>query len=152
MTEAHPPRRSLWRAIAVASVPAMVVLWALWCDLYLLEAGGISRVGGPGATAEWTGLSVATIALAALFWVGQRSLRVLAYTLYALVLAVAAGVAAVLGVMHAFGGPDGDLAAPAWALVGLAASAALAVASLLATAALIVEDVRGGDVEGEKAA
>jgi hypothetical protein len=50
-------------------------------------------------------------------------------------------------VMHAFGGPSGDLAAPAWALGGLSLVVALCVAALLATAALIVEDVRAAGEE-----
>jgi hypothetical protein len=58
---------------------------------------------------------------------------------------VAFGVAGVLGVMHAFGGPAGNLAAPAWALVALSFVAAVCVVGLLATAALIVEDVKAGE-------
>ncbi len=50
--------------------------------------------------------------------------------------------------MHAFGGPAGNLAAPAWALVALSLVAAVCVAGLLATAALIVEDVRAGEEVG----
>jgi hypothetical protein len=87
------------------------------------------------------------LAVVALFWSGSRSLRVLGYTLHALVLSVAAGVAGMLGVMHGFGGVEGNLSAPAWALAGLAVVAVLCVLSLLATAALIVEDVRAGDEE-----
>ena len=47
--------------------------------------------------------------------------------------------------MHAFGGPEGNLAAPGWALALLGVLARVCVAALLATAALIVEDVREGD-------
>ena len=52
-------------------------------------------------------------------------------------------LAGVLGVMHAFGGPQGNLAAPGWGLALLGAAAAACVGALLATAALLVEDVRG---------
>lgn len=138
-----PPR--CWRWLAVAAVPALVALWALWRDLYLLEADGLRRLGGAPALVEWLALSLPTVGLAALFWAGSRPLRVLTYTLHSLVLSVGFGVAGVLAVMHAFGGPAGNLAAPGWALVGLGVIAALCVASLLATAALFVEDVRSGD-------
>jgi hypothetical protein len=74
-------------------------------------------------------------------------LRVLAYTLYALVASVGFGAAGVLGVMHGLGGPEGNLAAPSWAIVLLVLVALVCVGSLLATAALIVEDVRQGDAE-----
>jgi hypothetical protein len=87
-------------------------------------------------------MSLGTSVLVAAFWATHRPLRVLGYTLHALALSFAFGVAGVFGVVHAFGGPSGDLAAPTWALVALGASAALCVFALLATAALLVEDVR----------
>lgn len=120
----------------------MVGLWALWRDVLLLETSGLTRVGGPRQFAEWVLLSIATAGLAATFWSASRSLRVLGYTFYALVLSVAFGVAGVLGVMHAFGGPQGNLTAPAWGLLALSLAAASCVGSLLATAALLVADVR----------
>jgi hypothetical protein len=135
--------------LAAAAVPALVLLWALWRDVLVLEADGLHRRGGGRALVEWAVLSLATAALAASSWAGSRPLRVLGYTLQSLVLSVGFGVAGVLGVMHAFGGPSGDLAAPGWALAGLGAVAALSVASLLATAALLVDDVRAGDAESE---
>jgi hypothetical protein len=116
--------------------------------VYLLDAFGLQRVGGGQAIAEWVLLSLASAALVASFWSADRSIRVLGYALHALLVSVAFGVAGVLGVMHAFGGPAGNLAAPAWALVALSFVAAVCVAGLLATAALIVEDVRAGE-EGE---
>jgi hypothetical protein len=125
----------------------LVPLWALWRDVYMLDAAGIERVGGPKAIAEWALLSLASAALVASFWSANRSIRVLGYTFHALLLSVAFGVAGVLGVMHAFGGPAGNLAAPPWALVALSLVAAVCVAGLLATAALIVEDVRAGEEE-----
>jgi len=111
----------------------------------MLDAAGIERVGGPKAIAEWALLSLASAALVASFWSAGRSIRVLGYTFHALLLSVAFGVAGVLGVMHAFGGPVGNLADPIWALVALSLVAAVCVAGLLATAALIVEDVRAGE-------
>jgi hypothetical protein len=113
----------------------------------MLDAAGLQRVGGAKAIAEWALLSLASVALVATFWSANRSVRVLGYTFHALLLSVAFGVAGVLGVMHAFGGPAGNLAAPAWALVALSLAAAACVVGLLATAALIVEDVRAGEEE-----
>ena len=147
---ANGSRRRLWRAIAVAAVLPLIALWAVWRDVYMLEAAGLRHLGGPRANVEWVALSLPTLGLAALFWAGARSLRVLAYTFYALVLAVGFGAAGVLGVMHGLGGPEGNLSAPAWALVGLTAIALACVGSLLATAALIVEDVRQGDAEEQQ--
>lgn len=145
---AGPSSRRLWRGLAAAPLPFLVVLWAFWRDVYMLEAGGIQRLGGARAWSEWALLSLASTALVGLFWAGARSLRLLGYTFHALLVSVAFGVAGVLGVMHAFGGPAGNLAAPSWALWALGVIAGLCVLSLLATAALIVEDVRAGDEEG----
>jgi hypothetical protein len=124
-----------------------VPLWALWRDVYTLDAGGIERVGGGKAVAEWALLSLASAGLVATFWAGERAVRVLGYTFHALLLSVAFGVAGVLGVMHAFGGPSGNLSAPSWGLVALGLVAALCVAALLATAALLVTDVKEGGEE-----
>jgi len=139
-----PDRRRLWRGLAAAAVAPLLLVWALWRDVYMLDASGVVRVGGALRVAEWAVLSAATVGLAALFWSRSRSLRVLGYTLYALVISVGFGAAGVLGVMHAFGGPQGNLAAPAWALALLVLAAGVCVGSLLATAGLIVEDVRAG--------
>jgi hypothetical protein len=152
VTDRQPSRRRLWRALAASSLPAMIALWALWRDVYVLEAAGLRRLGGAGATLEWAMLSGATVALVALLWAGSRPLRVLACTFHALLVSIAFGVAGVLGVMHAFGGPDGSLAAPRWALVALGLFASGSVVSLLATAALVVDDVRAGDAEEERRA
>lgn len=139
------PTRRPWRTLAVSALPVMVALWALWRDVYMLDASGLVHLGGPRANVEWAALSLASAGLVALFWSRERALRVLGYTLYSLVLSIAFGAAGVLGVMHAFGGPDGNLAAPGWALALLGVLAAYCVAALLATAALIVADVREGD-------
>lgn len=143
--QAPRSRRGLWRLLAASPLPLLVPLWALWRDVYMLDAGGLQRVGGSQAIAEWAILSLASAALVASFWFAERSIRVLGYTLHALLLSVAFGVAGVLGVMHAFGGPAGNLSAPTWALVALSFVAAACVTGLLATAALIVEDVRAGE-------
>jgi hypothetical protein len=126
-----------------------VPLWALWRDVYMLDAAGVQRVGGRQAVTEWALLTLASVALVASFWAPGRPIRVLGYTLHALVLSIAFGVAGVLGVVHAFGGPSGNLAAPTWALVALSVIAALCVVALLATGALIVEDVRAAGEEEE---
>jgi len=146
----HAPRRSRrspWRAAAAAALPLLVAVWALWSEVFLLEAGGPVHLGGRRANLEWAALSLGSAALVGLFWSASRALRVLAYTLWSLVLSVGAGVAGMLGVVHGFGGLEGNLAAPAWALLALGLVALLCVLSLLATAALIVEDVRAGDEE-----
>ena len=141
------PPRPLWRLLAASPLPFVVPLWALWRDVYMPDAAGVERVGGSKAVAEWALLTAASVALVASLWAPSRTIRVLGYTLHALALSFAFGVAGVLGVMHGLGGPDGDLSAPAWALVALSLLAALCVVALLATAALIVEDVRAGDEE-----
>jgi hypothetical protein len=148
-TQARSSRRPLWRLLAASPLPLLVPLWALWRDVYVLDATGLQRVGGPRAIAEWILLTLASLALVASFWAPNRSIRVLGYTLHALALSFAFGVAGVLGVVHAFGGPSGNLAAPTWALVALSAVAALCVVALLATGALIVEDVRAAGEEEE---
>lgn len=148
MTTRPRSRADLLRLLAIAPLPAIVWLWALWRDVYVLEAQGLAWTGGTRQLAEWALLSLVTAALAGLFFVRERALRVLGYTFYALVVSVAFGAAGVLAVFHGFGGPSGHLAAPRWALVLLGAIAALCVMSLLATAGLIVEDVRSSDAEG----
>jgi hypothetical protein len=147
--QAPPSRRGLWRLLAASPLPLLVPLWALWRDVYMLDAEGLQRVGGAKAVGEWALLSLASAGLVACFWSTNRSIRVLGYTFHALLLSVAFGVAGVLGVMHAFGGPAGNLAAPTWGLVALSLVAALCVFALLATAALLVADVREAEAEEE---
>jgi hypothetical protein len=142
----HP--RPLWRLLAASPLPFLVFLWALWSDVYMLDATGAQRVGGASAVAEWALFSLASVLLVASLWAPSRTVRILGYTLHALALSFAFGVAGVLAVMHAFGGPEGNLSSPTWALVALSLVAALCIAALLATAALIVEDVRATE-EGE---
>lgn len=135
--------------MAASPLPLLVLLWALWRDVYMLDATGLQRVGGAKAVAEWAVLSAASAALVASFWSGTRAVRVLGYTFHALVLSVAFGAAGVLGVMHAFGGVSGNLSAPAWGLAFLGLVATACVLALLATAALLVTDVREAGEEDE---
>jgi hypothetical protein len=139
--------RKAWRALAAWALVPLLALWALWRDVYMLDAGGLTHLGGPKANVEWAALSLASCGLVALFWSRERALRVLGYAFYSLELSLAFGIAGVLGVMHGFGGPEGNLDAPPWALVLLAVLAAVCVAALLATAALLLADVREGDAE-----
>jgi hypothetical protein len=139
------PPRPLWRLLAASPLPFLALLWALWRDVYVLDATGVHRVGGARAVTEWALLALASVVLVASLWAPMRSIRVLGYTLHALALSFAFGVAGVLAVMHGLGGPEGDLAAPAWALLVLSLLATLCVVALLATAALIVDDVRAGE-------
>jgi hypothetical protein len=142
-----PDRRPLFRLLAAAAVVPLLPVWALWRDVYMLDASGVVRVGGAPQVAEWAVYSVVTAGLAALFWSRHRAARVVGYTLYSLVISVGFGAAGVLAVMHAFGGPQGDLSASGWGLAFLALAAAVCVVSLLATAALFVADVRAGEDE-----
>ena len=66
--QAPPSRRGLWRLLAASPLPLLVPLWALWRDVYMLDAGGLQRVGGAQAIAEWVLLSLASAALVASFW------------------------------------------------------------------------------------
>jgi hypothetical protein len=145
----QPSRLGLYRLLAASPLPLLLPLWALWRDVYTLDAAGLVRTGGGKALAEWALMSAFSLAVVASFWAGERAIRVLGCTAHALLLSFAFGVAGVLGVMHAFGGPSGNLDAPAWALVGLSVVAAVCVLGLLATAALIVEDVRAAGQEEE---
>jgi hypothetical protein len=135
-------RRGLWRALAVGPLPLLVCLWALWREVYTLDVTGLARTGGAETLVQWGLASLATLALIALFWSGSRPLRLFGYTLYALLLSFAFGEAGLLGVVHAFGGPHGNRDAPVWALVFLGGAAASSVLALLATAGLMVEDVK----------
>jgi len=147
VTRSSPAPRRLWRLLAALPLPFLVPLWALWRDVYMLDASGVVRVGGTRQVAEWALLTLLSAGLVATFWAGDRVVRILGYVLHWLLVAVAFGAAGVLAVAHAFGGPDGDLTAPTWALVALSLVAAACVAALLATAALIVEDARAAGQE-----
>jgi hypothetical protein len=147
LTRSAPSQSRPWRLLAASPLPFLVPLWALWRDVCVLDAAGVQRVGGGRAVVQWALLTLASAGLVATFWAGDRAVRMVGYVLHWLLTAVAFAVAGVLAVSHAFGGLAGNLAAPAWALAALALVAAVCVAALLATAALIVEDARSGEEE-----
>jgi hypothetical protein len=134
--------------LAALPLPLLFGLWALWRDVFVLDATGLERVGDSRAIGAWALLSLASAALVACLFAPVRPLRVTGYTFHTLLLSIAFGVAAVLGVAHGFGGPSGDLSAPAWALAALAATALVCAAAIVATAALFVIDVREAGEEG----
>jgi hypothetical protein len=145
-----PPGRTRFRLqlLAALPLPLIVALWALWRDVFVLDASGIERVGDGRAISAWALLSLASAALVGCLFAPIRPLRVTGYTFHALLLSLAFGAAAVLAVAHGFGGPSGDLAAPAWALVGLTVTALVCAVAIVATAGLFVIDIRE---EGEEA-
>lgn len=140
--------RRVLRLVAALPLPLLVALWALWRDVFVLDATGLERVGDGRAVAAWALLSLASAALVGCLYAPIRPLRVTGYTFHALLLSLAFGAAAVLAVAHGFGGPTGTLAAPAWALAGLTATALACAAAIVATAALFVIDVREAGEEG----
>jgi len=147
-------RRRLWRRLSVAPVPLILVLLAVWQGLLRLEAGGLRAEVEPGDLYAWLVMAAGTLLVAAAFWSRSRAVRVLGYTFYSLLLAFGFSAAFVIAVVHAFGGPSGDLRAPTWALVALGVAALACALGILADAALLVDDVRaaerdaGGDGEG----
>ena len=147
-TSATAKTRVRLQLVAALPLPLLVALWALWRDVYVLDAAGLERVGDGRGLAAWALLSLASAGLVACLFAPIRPLRVTGYTFHTLLLSIAFGVAAVLGVAHGFGGPSGDLTAPAWALAGLAATAFACAAAIVATGALFVLDVREGSEEG----
>ena len=140
-------RRRRLQLLAALPLPLMVALWALWRDVFVLDASGLARVGDGRAVAAWALLSLASAALVGCLFAPIRPLRVTGYTFHALLLSLAFGAAAVLAVVHGFGGPSGDLAAPGWALAGLTATALACAVAIVATAALFVIDIREADQE-----
>ena len=135
-------KRRLLLFLAALPLPLLVGLWALWRDVFVLDASGLERVGDGRAIAAWALLSLASAALVGCLFAPIRPLRVTGYTFHALLLSLAFGAAAVLAVAHGFGGPSGDLAAPLWALVGLTATALVCAVAIVATAGLFVIDIR----------
>jgi hypothetical protein len=135
-------KRGFLLFLAALPLPPLVGLWALWRDVFVLDASGLERVGDGRAIASWALLSLASAALVGCLFAPVRPLRVTGYTFHALLLSLAFGAAAVLAVTHAFGGPSGDLAAPFWALAGLTATALACAVAIVATAALFVIDIR----------
>jgi hypothetical protein len=124
------------------------MLFAVWTGLVRLDATGFYLDWNPGDFGEWLTLTLATVLLVAALWARQRPLRVLGYAFYSLALAFGFGAAGVIAIVHAFGGPEGDPVAPAWALIALGAASAFCALALLALAALLVDDIRSADAEG----
>jgi len=150
-------RRRLWRRLSVAALPLILVLLALWQGLLRLEAGGLRAKIERSDLYAWLVMAAGTLLVAAAFWSRRRAVRILGYTFYSLLLAFGSSAAFVIAVVHAFGGPRGDLRAPPWALVGLGVAALACALGLLADAALLVDDIRsaegatGDDGEGPRA-
>lgn len=145
--ETASSRRGLWRLASAAPLPLLFVLYALWTDLVTLDGAGLHLAWSPGDFAEWLAMAVGTGLLVAAFWSRLRPVRVFACAIYSLALAFGFGAAGVVAIVHAFGGPGGDLDAPGWALVALTVTSTLCALALLALAALLVDDIRAADAE-----
>jgi hypothetical protein len=138
-------RRGRWRLAAAVPLPLLLGLYALWTELVTLDGAGLHLAWDPGDLAEWGVMALGTVLLVAGFWSASRSVRVLACAVYSLVLAFGFGAAGVIAIVHAFGGPRGDLEAPGWALGALTLTSALCALALLALGALLVDDIRAAD-------
>ena len=136
-----------WRLVAAVPLPFLLLLYGIWTDLLVLEPGGFRLAGGGVDLAEWLVMSAGTTLLVAALWSGRRPLRITACAFYSLALAFGFGGAGVVAIVHALGGPTGEMQAPAWALVLLIATAVLSVLALLALGALLVSDIRAADAE-----
>ena len=145
--EPKGPPRGLWRAASAAPLPFLVVLYAIWTDLVTLDGTGLHLDWNLRDLFEWLAMSVGTLLLVAAFWVRARPVRMLAMAIYSLALAFGFGAAGVIAVVHAFGGPRGDLVAPGWAIVALGATSTLCALAILALGALLVDDIRSADAE-----
>jgi hypothetical protein len=145
--ETERSRHGLWRLATVAPLPLLVVLYALWTDLVKLDGTGFHLAWSPTDFMEWLALTLGTTCLVVAFWVPVRAVRIFAGALHSFALAFGFGAAGVIAIVHAFGGPSGNLVAPGWALVGLSVTSVLCALALLALAALLVEDIRAADAE-----
>jgi hypothetical protein len=140
-------RRTLWRALSVAPLPLLLGLYALWQDLLRLETAGLRVRWDRDMFVNWVVMALGTLLVVALFWSRKRPLRILGYAFHSLLLSFGFGAAGVIAVVNGLGGPHGDLGAPTWALVALAATALACALAVLADAALLVADIRAGDAE-----
>jgi hypothetical protein len=140
-------RRTLWRALSVAPLPLLLGLYALWQDLLRLETAGLRVRWDRDMFVNWVVMALGTLLVVALFWSRKRPLRILGYAFHSLLLSFGFGAAGVIAVVNGLGGPHGDLGAPTWALVTLAATALACALAVLADAALLVADIRAGDAE-----
>ena len=147
--EERNPRSAWWRLASAAPLPLLILLYAVWTDLVRLDGVGFHLVWNPGDFGEWLILALGTVFLVGSLWAPQRPLRVLGYAFYSLALAFGFGAAGVIAIVHAFGGPGGDLLAPTWALVALGAASTLCALALLALGALLVDDIRSADAGEE---
>ena len=75
----------------------------------------------------------------------QRPVRMLAMAIHSLALSFGCGAAGVVAIVHAFGGPGGELTAPVWTLVALGLTSTLCGLAVLALGALLVDDIRAAD-------
>jgi hypothetical protein len=139
------PRLTFWRWVSAAPLPLLVLLYAMWAELVTLDGEGFHLGPDREGLGEWLAMSVSTALLVAALWARARPLRLLAMAIYSLVLSFGFGAAGVIAIVHAFGGPRGDLVAPAWALAALGATSVLCGLAVLALGALIVADIRAGD-------
>jgi hypothetical protein len=143
-----PWRRGPWRLASAAPLPLLLPLYGIWTDLVTLDGTGFHLAGSAGDFVEWLAMAVGTALLVAALWARSRPARVLAIALYSLALAFGFGAAGVVTIVHALGGPAGDLVAPGWALALMGLTSALCALALLTLAALLVEDIRAADAEG----
>lgn len=137
--------RGLWRLVAAAPLPFLLLLYGIWTDLLVLEAEGFGVAGEAFDLGEWVVMAAGTAALVGALWASQRPLRILGYAFYSLALAFGFGGAGVVAIVHAFGGPTEAMTAPAWALVVLITTSVVCVVALLALGALLVDDIRAAD-------
>ncbi len=150
MTSEETPssRQELWRLASAAPLPLLLLLYAVWTDLVTLDGTGFHLDWSVGDFFEWLddggGDGAARGGAAGC---GARPVRMLAMAIYSLALAFGFGAAGVIAIVHAFGGPRGDLDAPGWALVALTLASTLCALALLALGALLVDDIRAADAE-----
>jgi hypothetical protein len=145
--ETPPSRRKLWRLASAAPLPLLLLLYAVWTDLVTLDGTGFHLDWSVGDFFEWLTMAAGTVLLVGALWVRARPVRMLAMAIYSLALAFGFGAAGVIAIVHAFGGPRGDLGAPGWALVALTLASTLCALALLALGALLVDDIRAADAE-----
>ncbi len=139
------PRLRLWRWASAAPLPLLVLLYAMWAELVTLDGTGFHLGPDREGLGEWLAMSLGTALLVAALWAPPRAVRLLAMALYSLVLSFGFGAAGVIAIVHAFGGPRGDLVAPGWALAALGVTSVLCGLAVLTLGALIVDDIRAGD-------
>jgi hypothetical protein len=141
-----PPRlsrlRLVWRLLSLVPLPFVL-------GLALLQSGRLGTSTIPAAPPSpqgavlLGGLLVASLLFAACLWAPGRGLRIVGYAGYAILLALDAGAATVLGILAWQGGLANEPPAVAGVVVFLAASFLAAVFGILVVMAAFVSDVRG---------